>query len=246
MSGAPVLFIGGLDSSGGAGVLRDAATATQLGASHRVAVTAVTAQSDKRVSAVHQVPPEVVADQIMIAAEAGLAAIKIGMLGWADTVMAVARHLPEVPLVLDPVICASSGRTLIDSAGLAALLTLLLPRTTVLTPNLPELAVLGAALGLGHEAAEGEVVAQLLARGCGAVLVKGGHGPDPAICEDRLYRASEPMRGFAAPRLPGSARGTGCTLASALVVGLAESRPLDEAVQSAKTLVLARIALQQV
>lgn len=246
MSGAPVLFIGGMDSSGGAGVLRDAATAAQLGARFRVAVTAVTAQSDERVSAVHQVPAEVVADQIAIAAGNGLGAVKIGMLGWADTVMAVARNLPQVLVVLDPVVCASSGRALIDSAGLGALLALLLPRTSVLTPNLPELAVLGAALGLGPTAAEADVVAGLLAHGCGAVLVKGGHAADAVISEDRLYQQGLPMRAFGAPRLPGSARGTGCELASALAVHLARGVALEVAVQKAKDLVRARLALRQV
>lgn len=244
MTAAPVLFIGGLDSSGGAGVLRDAATATQLGARYRVALTAVTAQSDQRVSAVHQVPVAVLADQIAIAAESGLGAIKIGMLGWADTVIAVARSLPEVPLVLDPVLCASSGRALIDSAGLAAVLRHLVPRATALTPNLPELAVLGAALGLGHDAAEADIVTGLLALGCGAVLVKGGHAADPALCEDRLYQPGLPPQRFSAPRLPGTARGTGCELASALAIGLARAQPLETAVERAKALVLARLALQ--
>ncbi|MDX1780819.1 MAG: hydroxymethylpyrimidine/phosphomethylpyrimidine kinase [Thalassovita sp.] len=238
---ATVLFIGGMDSSGGAGILRDTATAAELAHPARVAVTAVTAQSDTRVGAVHPVPPEVVADQIAIAAEGALGAVKIGMLGNRATVEAVTRTSPDLPMVLDPVLASSSGRDLIDAEGLAALLDLLLPRLTLLTPNLPELARLATALGHAPDAPEAEVVATLLARGCGAVLVKGGHGEDPEISEDRLYHAGR-VQPFRASRHRVHLRGTGCQLASAIAVHLARGASLPDSVAQAKEMLTRRFA----
>jgi hydroxymethylpyrimidine/phosphomethylpyrimidine kinase len=231
---APVLFVGGMDSSGGAGLLRDAATALSLDASHRVAVTAVTAQSDDRVSAVLPMPPDMVAAQIALAGEGGISAAKLGMLANAAVVRAVAATLPQgVPLVLDPVLQATSGRPLLDEDGCLALLELLLPRTTVLTPNLPELGVLSRYLGLAA-ASEAEVAAALLARGVGAVLVKGGHDSAPDFCEDRLYRSGQAMAAFRSRRWPATLRGTGCQLASAIAVGLAAGLGLADAVAGGK------------
>lgn len=237
---APVLFIGGMDSSGGAGLLRDAATALALGAPHRVAVTAVTAQSDRQVAASLPMPSKIVDTQIALAADARIGAAKTGMLVNRAVVEAVAAGLPPVPLVVDPVLCASSGGALLDREGLAALIALLLPRATVLTPNLPELQALGLALGRAATADEAEVVAALLARGCGAVLVKGGHEPQGAMVEDRLYRPARPPLAFRGPRQADTLRGTGCQLASALAVGLAQGWTLPEAVESAKAAVMAR------
>lgn len=239
---APVLFIGGMDSSGGAGLLRDAATATQLGASFRVAVSAVTAQSDSRVGAVHHVPPDILTAQIALAAESGLSAIKIGMLGRRKSVEAVVASLPAVPIVLDPVLRSTSGRDLLDRAGLDALLELLLPRTTLITPNLPELSVLAATLGHLRDAPEDEVVASLLSHGCNAVLVKGGHAAPSEVCEDRLYQIGHVVQSFQTPRIFATARGTGCELASAIAVHLSNGQLLGQAVERARTLVHARLA----
>lgn len=238
----PVLFVGGLDSSAGAGVLRDAATAAELGHPARVAATAVTAQSDARVGAIQPVPPDVVADQVAIAAEAGLGAVKIGMLGNAAVVRAVARALPGLPVVLDPVIAASSGRALIDADGLRALVETLLPRAMLLTPNLPELARLAAALGLRTDAPQREIAETLLERGCGAVLVKGGHGRDPGESTDRLFLPGGLCHDFRAPRQPVVLRGTGCQLASAIAVHLARGTDLVRSVEQAKALLAARFA----
>lgn len=238
---APVLFIGGMDSSGGAGLLRDAATALALDAPYRVAVTAVTAQNDQRLSATLPMPPEMVAAQIGLAVETGVAAVKLGMLANRTVVEAVAASLPQLPLVVDPVLCSSSGHALLDADGIAALLALLLPRTTLLTPNLPELAVLAESLGLAA-APEAEVAATLLARGCAAVLVKGGHGDDAALCEDRLYRRNQPMLGFQAPRHAASLRGTGCQLASAIAIGLAADLAMEPSIARAKAMLSERFA----
>ncbi|AOZ71112.1 hypothetical protein LPB142_15385 [Rhodobacter xanthinilyticus] len=227
-----VLLIGGLDSSGGAGLLRDVAAAAAQGVAARVAATAVTAQGAGGVCALAPVPPEVVAAQIRAAGAVG--AVKIGMLVDAARVAAVAGALPRAPMVLDPVLDASAGGALLDGGGLAALLTRLAPRAALITPNLPELAAIGAALGAS------DPVAALLAAGCGAVLVKGGHGAG-AEAVDRLYQ----LRGvtdFAAPRRAGALRGTGCELASGIAAGLARGRGLAEATRAAKAAVSARFA----
>lgn len=246
---APVLFIGGMDSSGGAGLLRDAATATALGAAYRVAVTAVTAQSDRQVAATLPMPPDMVAAQIALTAKAGIAATKIGMLANRDVVVAVAANLPRAPLVLDPVLQSTSGHELLDAPGIAAFMTLLLPHTAVLTPNLPELAALAAYLGLAYSKhnpiTEAQVANALLARGCAAVLVKGGHSEDSAFCEDRLYRNGQSVLPFRAPRLAASLRGTGCQLASALAIGLCAKMPLETAIATAKAMVTRRFQAGQ-
>ncbi|MFD1883156.1 bifunctional hydroxymethylpyrimidine kinase/phosphomethylpyrimidine kinase [Paracoccus pacificus] len=231
---APVLIIGGMDSSGGAGVLRDAATVAALGGDSRVAVTAVTAQSDRAVSAVHMVPPAVVAAQIITAAQGPIGAAKVGMLVTRRIVETVAEVLPDAPLVLDPVIRSSSGRTLLDSGGVRALIATLLPRTTVLTPNLPELAALAAQVDLAADAAEPAIARALLAQGCQAVLVKGGHADAGDMAEDRLYLGGgDPIR-LTAPRIGIRLRGTGCFLASAIALYLARGDSIPEAAGRAK------------
>lgn len=227
-----VLLIGGLDSSGGAGLLRDVAAAAEQGVAARVAATAVTAQGAGGVRAVAPVPPEVIAAQIRAAGEVG--AVKIGMLVDAARVAAVAGALPRAPLVLDPVLAASAGGALLDGAGLAALLARLAPRAALITPNLPELAAIGAALGVS------DPVAALLAGGCGAVLVKGGHGAGAAAI-DRLHQPRG-VTEFAAPRRAGDLRGTGCQLAAGIAAGLARGRGLAEAITAAKAAVSARFA----
>lgn len=238
MSGAPVLFLGGMDSSGGAGILRDAATALQLGAEYRVAVTAVTAQSDQRVTALHPLPLEVIAAQIALAAEAGLGAVKIGMLGTRAIVELVAQRLPAVPVVLDPVLRSSSGRALLQPEALAVLLDRLLPKVTLLTPNLPELAALAEAMGLSNDPAL--CVQALLDRGCAAVLVKGGHAARSDVSDDWLSLASGAQQRFSAPRFGFDLRGTGCQLASAIAVHLARGLDLAEAVARAKSMLTQR------
>lgn len=232
-----VLCIGGIDSSGGAGVLRDFATAAELGVPARVAVSAVTAQTDQVVTAVQMVAPEVLKAQIAAAfAQGPVGAVKLGMLGTAEIVHSVFAALPRaVPLVLDPVIAASSGRALLEPAGLSALLDLM-PRVTVVTPNLPELSLLAGRLGVVvDQAAEA-----LLERGVGAVLVKGGHATG-AEAVDHLITAEGTLP-FASPRLPGDRRGTGCSLATAIACGLARGQRLAEACTAAKAHVQHRFA----
>lgn len=235
-----VLMIGGMDSSGGAGLLRDCAVAADFEVPARVAVTAVTAQTDKAVLRADICAPQMVQAQIRAAFQQGpVAAVKIGMLGNAAVVRAVAEALRAelpvdgsafVPVVLDPVIESSSGKALLDGAGIRAL-SELLPLVDLVTPNLPELARLGQVLGVE------DPVAALLQAGAGAVLVKGGHDSG-AKAVDRLVTLDQATT-FAAPRLAGTRRGTGCTLAAAIACGLSVGQSLPEAVKQAKAHVTA-------
>ncbi|WP_194094529.1 bifunctional hydroxymethylpyrimidine kinase/phosphomethylpyrimidine kinase [Marivivens aquimaris] len=238
-----VLFIGGTDSSGGAGLARDIATAAQMGAEACLAVTAVTAQTDDAVHSVRLMSCGDVALQVKAAGEVG--AVKVGMLGAAAVVSAVATALPSVPLVLDPVLASSSGTALLDEDGVDTLIAELLPRTTLLTPNLPELGMLAARLGFDENTEEAERVRVLIMRGCGAILVKGGHAEDDAFCEDRLHLPSGEIMKFRGPRFGFPMRGTGCQLASAIAVGLAEGADLGTAVQDARAQVEMRFRMRE-
>jgi hydroxymethylpyrimidine/phosphomethylpyrimidine kinase len=228
-----VLMIGGIDSSGGAGLLRDCATAAAFGVEARVAVTAVTAQTDGAVLAAEMCSPTTLAAQINAAfAQGHVGAVKIGMLGTAEAVRTVAETLDAYmprPLVLDPVIASSSGKRLLDEAGVRELLEKLLPQVTLITPNLPELSHFAAVLQVPEVAVAG----RLLDLGAGAVLVKGGHAEGNMV-EDRLLTA-EFSECFRAPRLPGSLRGTGCSLAAAVACSLAEGLSLSEACKRAQS-----------
>jgi hydroxymethylpyrimidine/phosphomethylpyrimidine kinase len=235
-----VLVIAGSDSSGGAGLVRDVRTLTELGIDALCAVTAVTAQSDHEVIAVYPLPHEMVRAQIEAALATGrVGVIKIGMLATAATVRAVAESLgthEALPVVLDPVLTASSGGALLDADGLGALREVLLRCAHLLTPNIPEAAALLAAPVAQSEA---ELLRQgqaLLALGPRAVLLKGGHSSGPEAT-DLLVSAGQPLRRFAAPRIGATRRGTGCTLASAIAAGLAAHLTLAEACARAKSYV---------
>ena len=232
-----VLVIAGTDSSGGAGLARDVATLTRFGVGALVAVTAVTAQTDDEVRAVELLPAPLVSAQISAALAARrVSAIKTGMLGNGAIVEAVAAATPPralVPLVLDPVLAATSGGSLLDDRGRAALVALLLPRATLLTPNIPEAALL---LGAAPASSAEEIIGQgraLCALGAPAVLVKGGHGCG-ALAIDWLVTRAGGVRRLAAPRLTAARRGTGCALASAIAAGLAARVPLEIACERAK------------
>lgn len=237
-----VLVIAGSDSSGGAGLTRDVDTLARLGAGALCAVTAVTAQSDRQVSAVHLVPPELIRAQIDASFATGhVGAVKIGMLGTRAGVLAVAAALaahPPVPVVLDPVLEATSGAPLLDEDGRAALRETLLPRATLVTPNIPEAAAL---LGVEAAATEQQLLVQgeaLLALGAGAVLLKGGHAAGAQAIDFLLTRAASAgtpgLQRLCAPRSARSHRGTGCALASAIAAGLAAGEGLLEACARAK------------
>ncbi len=222
---ARVLIIAGSDSGGGAGIQADIKTVTMLGGHAMTAITAITAQNTVGVNAVMPVPTDTVIAQIdAVLSDIGADAVKIGMIGSPETARAVAERLTleTVPVVFDPVMVATSGAALADTATIAAFAALM-ARATVITPNLPELAALG-----GLEAA--------MAQGC-AVLEKGGHAKGETVV-DRLYEHGEMIAEWDAPRIDtGSTHGTGCTLASGIATGLAQGLPMEAAIGRARDFV---------
>lgn len=248
MSGRPaVLVIAGSDSSGGAGIVRDLKVLADLGVDALCAVSAVTAQTHGHVVSVHHVPPEVVRTQIRTALESTtISAIKIGMLGTAATVTAVADSLPRagaIPVVLDPVLLSSSGGVLLDDEGRAEMCARLLPLTTVLTPNIPEAASLCGAAPASTREALLEQARWLLAGGVRAVLLKGGHASG-AEAVDLLLTEHNTPQWLTSPRLEARCRGTGCALASAIAAGLASGHSVEGACRSGKEYVLSMLAAQ--
>ena len=236
-----VLVIAGSDSSGGAGLARDLHTLAAFRTQALCAVTAVTVQSDSRVIAVHPLPPDTVRAQIEAALATGrVGAIKIGMLGTRAIALTVAACLPpreQVPLVLDPVLASSSGAALLDPLGREVLRESLVPRATLVTPNIPEAAAL---LGAEPATTEEEVLRQAhawLALGPAAVLIKGGHG-SASEAVDLLLSAGGSPRRLVASRSAKTQRGTGCALASGIAAGLAAGLELGEACARAKRHVL--------
>jgi hydroxymethylpyrimidine/phosphomethylpyrimidine kinase len=242
---AIALTIAGSDSSGGAGIQADLKTFSALGVYGASAITALTAQNTQGVEAVLVVPPDFVARQIkVVARDLKVGAVKIGMLATSAVIEVVAgalEALPGVPVVLDPVMAAASGDVLLDEDAIDTLRTVLLPRATVITPNLPEAAKL---LGVHIAKTETEMVEQaqrLKALGAKAVLVKGGHADGPEAV-DLLLDAEGELR-VAAPRVATrNTHGTGCTLSSAIAAELAKGASLREAVVAAKAYVTAAIA----
>ncbi|WP_294286427.1 bifunctional hydroxymethylpyrimidine kinase/phosphomethylpyrimidine kinase [uncultured Sphingomonas sp.] len=212
-----VLIIAGSDSGGGAGIQADIKTVTMLGGHAMTAITAITAQNTLGVQAVHPVPVDmVVAQMTSVLDDLGVDAVKIGMIGSAATVHAVADVLKDldVPIVFDPVMIATSGSVLADADTIAAF-ERLMGIASVVTPNIPELAALG-----------GE--AAVLAHGC-HVVAKGGHG-DGASVTDRLLSPGGEIRRLIGKRFDtDDTHGTGCTLASALAAGLASGLGIEDA-----------------
>jgi hydroxymethylpyrimidine/phosphomethylpyrimidine kinase len=236
--------IAGSDSGGGAGIQADLKTFAALGVYGASVITALTAQNTRGVQAIHAVPPEFITAQMdAVFSDFDVGAVKIGMLGNAAAIGAVAAGLKRHRarnVVLDPVMVASSGEDLLHADATDALRGLL-PLTRLLTPNLFEAsALLGTALARD----ESEMRAQaekLLALGAGAVLIKGGHaGGRESV--DLLATAGDCL-GLAALRIDTrNTHGTGCTLSSAVAAGLAKDLSLVDAVREAKTYVSAAIA----
>ncbi|MBV9540801.1 MAG: bifunctional hydroxymethylpyrimidine kinase/phosphomethylpyrimidine kinase [Alphaproteobacteria bacterium] len=237
MRPARILSIAGSDSSGGAGIQADIKTAGALGAYAMTAITAITAQDTTGVGAIVPIAPEVVAEQITrCLTDIGADAIKTGMLGSAAIVATVANALDMrakgVPLVVDPVMVATSGAVLAADDVVEAMKTALLPRATLITPNLPEAARLcGFALENGDDLMRAG--GSLLALGPKAVLIKGGHGGSDTLT-DILFTHDADPRAYVAKRVETkSTHGTGCTLSTAIACGLGQGMPLADAIQRA-------------
>ena len=197
-----VLVIGGSDSSGGAGISRDLRTLHDLNVSGVAVITAVTAQTNTSVRSIHLVPQGTIRDQIETAlASNRIHAIKIGMLGTKRAVEAVALSLPmrtEVPVVLDPVLAASSGRALADDEARVALVELLFPRARVVTPNAVEAATLLGEPIVTDAATLESYALRLMEHGPRAVLLKGGHAQGEE-CVDILVSVAQEIASLRGP-----------------------------------------------
>lgn len=238
-----VLAIGGSDPSGGAGIQADLKAIAAFGAYGAAAITALTVQDTRSVHDVMVVPAGFVRAQIeAVLGDIGADALKTGMLGEPPVVEAVCDAIatcPGVPLVVDPVLRATTGRMLLTDPALTVLKRRLLPLTAVLTPNLPEAEIL-AGMTIPDRAAMHHAAAALLTLGVPAVLLKGGHLPGDTVVD--LLATEDGVEEFAAPRLASRhTHGTGCTLASAIASGLAQGMGLRDAVLRARSFVRAAI-----
>ncbi|MBA4502870.1 bifunctional hydroxymethylpyrimidine kinase/phosphomethylpyrimidine kinase [Marinobacterium marinum] len=242
------LTIAGSDSGGGAGIQADLKTFSALSVFGTSVIAALTAQNTREVRAIHDIPPAFIADQLnTVLDDIQVDAIKIGMLSRPETIATIARILRERGLgniVLDPVMVAKSGDKLLADESVNALREELLPLATLITPNLPEAAVLLACKEAQNADEMQTQAEQLLALGSQAVLVKGGHLADSASDEsaDLLLGAGEP-RWLPAKRIAtANTHGTGCTLSSAIAAGLAKGLDVPTAVIDAKAYITAAIA----
>lgn len=241
MSIARILIIAGSDSGGGAGIQADIKTVTMLGGHAMTAITAITAQNTLGVQGVHPVPTDMVIAQMdSVIADIGVDAVKIGMIGSAETAAAVAARLAAldgVPIVFDPVMVATSGSTLADGATIAAF-ERLMQIATVTTPNRPELEALIGRPVATVEALEQSARMLMERHGC-SVMAKGGHLPDQAsddapTVHDLLVTPTGVHEHRFARISTLHTHGTGCTLASAIASGLGAGLDIGIAVDRAE------------
>ena len=245
MSMPVALTIAGSDSSGGAGIQADLKTFAALGVYGASVITALTAQNTKGVRGIHDVPADFVAAQLdAVFGDLDVMAVKIGMVSRRDIIEAIVKGLDRWKpkyAVVDPVMVATSGDRLLSPDAVDAMRKMLFPRATIITPNLPEAAAL---LDAELAVSESEIEAQgrrLLAFGCPAVLIKGGHG-EGAESVDFLVMNDSVVRLAASRVATKNTHGTGCTLSSAVAAGLAKGESLEAAVRAAKSYVSAAIA----
>jgi hydroxymethylpyrimidine/phosphomethylpyrimidine kinase len=239
------LTIAGSDSSGGAGIQADLKTFAAFGVYGASVITALTAQNTRGVTAIHSVPADFVAAQIdAVFSDLDVKAAKIGMVAQLATIDAITAGLTRWSphhIVLDPVISATSGDRLLAAEAVASLRTKLIPRASLITPNLPEAAALLGETVASSEAAIRGQGQRLLAMGCRAVLIKGGHGQG-AESIDYLFSGSGTVA-LAAPRIATkNTHGTGCSLSSAIAAGLAKGGDMETAVRNAKLWITEAIA----
>jgi hydroxymethylpyrimidine/phosphomethylpyrimidine kinase len=227
------LAIAGSDSGGGAGIQADLKAFARCGVHGTTAITAITAQSTVGVDAVHAIPPEIIVAQVRaVAGDIGADAVKIGMLGTAETVDAVVAALelvPEAPVVVDPVMFAESGATLLDAEAREALARRLLPLATVATPNVIEAREL---TGLGDDAGQKDLARAVRGLGVQVAVVTGGHteaGADVLVDDE-----PEPLRIEGPMHPPGASHGSGCTHSSVIAAQLARGESVREAARAAR------------
>jgi hydroxymethylpyrimidine/phosphomethylpyrimidine kinase len=240
-----VLIVAGSDSGGGAGIEADIKTVTALKGYAATAITALTAQNTQGISAILPVPPDFVRQaMVAVLSDIGADCVKTGMLHDAGVIAAVADTLaelaPAAPLVVDPVMVATSGTRLLDDSAIAVLKARLIPRATLLTPNLPEAEML---LGrpIAGAAAMIEAAEALRALGAGAVMLKGGHLAGDLLRDVVVEAGARYV--LESQRIPTRhTHGTGCTLASAIATGLAQGMALRAAIERAHGFVQRAIA----
>jgi hydroxymethylpyrimidine/phosphomethylpyrimidine kinase len=237
-----VLSIAGSDSGGGAGIQADIKAVTALGGYAATAVTAITVQNTRGVTGVHAIPPAIIAAQIRaVLDDIGADAIKTGMLATGDVILAVAGEIKsaKVPVIVDPVMVAKGGASLLASEAVAALRQMMLPLATLATPNLPEAEVL-----VGRKIATRDdmydAASAIRAMGANAVLVKGGHLPGENIFD--IYVGPDGTHEWHSRRIATKhTHGTGCTLASAIATGFAQGRGAIDSITRARAYVLTAI-----
>jgi len=230
-----VLVFAATDPSGGAGLQADIMTLTSMGCHPLSVVTAITIQDTMGVDDVSPIDAESVIDQARCVLEdMPVAAFKIGLLGNIEQIAAIAEVVsdyPEVPLVLDPVLASGRGDELVSEEMVVALRELLIPQTTILTPNSLEARRLAADEGEGLELAE--CAKRIIASGCEYVLVTGTHENTPQVV-NTLYGQNGVVRSDSWQRLPGTYHGSGCTLASAIAATIANGLEVSDAVKDAQ------------
>ena len=237
-----VMTIAGSDSGGGAGIQADLKTFSALGVFGTSTLTAITAQNTVGVSAVHEVPTEVIAAQIdAVITDIGADAVKTGMLSSGaivETVAEAIRRHAIANLVVDPVMVAKSGDRLLREEAIASIRNSLLPLATVVTPNIPEAEELTGQT-ISADADVRRAAASIVKMGAKSVVVKGGHRDGPPT--DVLYDGQRFLE-FTTERIPSTnTHGTGCTFASAVAAGLAHGLDTPAAVEQAKEYVTAAI-----
>lgn len=244
MTTSIALTIAGSDSGGGAGIQADLKTFSALGCYGASVITALTAQNTRAVTMVEPASPAMIAAQMQaVFDDLDVRAVKLGMLGGPAAIAAVAEglHGQGLPVVLDPVMVAKSGDTLLPPEAIETLRDLMLPLAALLTPNLPEAARL---LGTAPATTEAQMADQgraLRELGAQAVLMKGGHAEGPS-CTDLLVTANGLTRLSAPRQATRNTHGTGCTLSAAVAAGLAQGQPLENAVRQAHAYLQAAIA----
>jgi hydroxymethylpyrimidine/phosphomethylpyrimidine kinase len=239
------LTIAGSDSSGGAGIQADLKTFAALGVYGASVITALTAQNTQGVSGIHQAPADFVTAQIdAVFGDLDVRAVKIGMVAQLATIDAIAAGLDRWSpkhVVLDPVMVATSGDRLLAADAVEALRTKLIPRASLVTPNLPEAAALLDEPIASSEAAIESQGQRLMAMGCRMVLIKGGHGQGAESID--YFIDGNGVVALAAPRIATqNTHGTGCSLSSAIAAGLARGEDMQTAVRHAKAWIGAAIA----
>ena len=229
------MTIAGSDSGGGAGVQADLKTFSALGVYGASTLTAITAQNTVAVTAVHEIPIEIIAAQIeAVVTDIGVDAVKTGMLSSPAIVQVVAREVQRhgvANLVVDPVMVAKSGDALLREEAVDSVRTQLLPLAALVTPNLPEAETL-TGMTISSEQDVKEAAAKILGMGARAVVIKGGHREGPA--SDLFYDGND-FAEFTSERIDTvNTHGTGCTFASAAAAGLAQGMTVLDAVAQAK------------